>query len=281
MEAAAVNRDISTIAGQPQETPRFQQYRCTMSFNMNLTFLFLLVILQPFDLEGQAHLHEPGQSKAPPPHKAWDQLLKKHVSPEGWVDYRGFEGDKRNLVSYLENLGKRPPGEDWSQEAILAYYINLYNAATVLLILDHYPLQSIRDIPRPWTKKRIRIEDKSYSLGELEHRILRKMGEPRIHFALVCASVSCPKLLPGAYLEETLESQLQEVTRDFINDPARNRPSPETAHLSRIFKWYRGDFENQNTSLIDFINRYLAQPLPTETPVSYLPYDWSLNENRG
>jgi hypothetical protein len=86
-----------------------------MSFQMNLTLLFLLFLLQPLDLEGQAHLHEPGRSEAPPTHMAWDQLLKKHVSPEGQVDYRGFEGDKRNLVSYLDYLGQRLPGDDWSR----------------------------------------------------------------------------------------------------------------------------------------------------------------------
>ncbi len=248
---------------------------------MNWILVFLLFLPNSFDPGAKALPPCAPLPQAPPSHMAWDQLLKKHVSPEGWVDYRGFAGDKKRLISYLEDLGHHLPGEDWSREAKLAYYINLYNAATVLLILEHYPLKSIRDIPRPWAKKRIQIGDQRYSLGELEHDILRKMGEPRIHFAINCASVSCPKLLPRAFVEETLESQLEAVTRDFINDPSRNRFSPGEARLSRIFKWYRKDFENRNTSLIDFINRYLTDPLPAGIPVSYLPYDWSLNEKQG
>jgi hypothetical protein len=107
------------------------------------------------------------------------------------------------------------------------------------------------------------------------------MGEPRIHFAINCASVSCPKLLPQAYNEDRLDAQLEAVTRDFINDPSRNDLSGGQARLSRIFKWYRKDFKLEYTSLIDYINRYLTDPLPANTRVSYLPYDWSLNEKKG
>lgn len=232
-------------------------------------------------LEDQGLPPESRPLQQPPNHKAWDQLLQKHVSAEGWVDYRGFAGDRKALTAYLEDLGQQVPGEHWNRGAKLAYYINLYNAATVLLILEHYPVESIRDIPGPWGKKRVQIGGQRYSLEELEHGILRKMGEPRIHFAINCASVSCPILLPRAYQEETLDAQLEGATREFINDASRNRFSDGKASLSRIFRWYRKDFENRETSLMDFINRYLTDPLPVETRISYLPYDWALNEKRG
>ena len=244
-------------------------------------FLFLVFLIQSHDLDGMAQQPGPDLRLEPPSHLAWDQLLRKHVDPDGWVDYRGFAADRDKLIAYLKSLREPIPSENWSRQAQLAYYINLYNAATVLLILEHYPLESIRDISRPWGKKRIQIGDQRYSLSEIEHGILRKMGEPRIHFAINCASFSCPKLLPQAYMEKTLESQLEEVTRDFINDPSRNDLSNGRARLSRIFKWYRMDFSGSDTSLIDYINRYLEVPLPPQTPVSYLPYDWSLNEKKG
>jgi hypothetical protein len=208
-------------------------------------------------------------------------LLRKHVNPDGWVDYQGFSADREALQTYLETLSDHPPSEDWSKEARLAYFINLYNAATVQLILEHYPLESIRDIPRPWGKKGIKLGGQGYSLGEIEHGILRKLGDPRIHFAINCASFSCPKLLPEAYREATLEAQLEKATRDFLNDPARNEFSDGQARISRIFKWYRKDFTDGDTSLIRYINRYLPHPMPADTPISYLPYDWSLNENKG
>lgn len=247
---------------------------------MRWTFLFLVFLLQSLDVGGKA----PRQNHVPlrdtPSHLAWDRLLRKHVSPDGLVDYRGFASDQDQLVAYLESLSNQIPSEQWSRQARLAYYINLYNAATVLLILEHYPLESIRDISRPWGKKRIQIGDQRFSLSEIEHGILRKMGEPRIHFALNCASFSCPKLQPQAYREEALEAQLERATGDFINDFSRNDLSNGQARLSRIFKWYQKDFSTADKTLIDYINQYLPEPLPVNTRVSYLPYDWSLNENR-
>lgn len=247
---------------------------------MKWTFVFLILLLQSPGPGGKPQGQGPDPLQDTPSHLAWDRLLNRHVSPDGLVDYRGFASDKEELVAYLENLSEHIPSGQWSRQARLAYYINLYNAATILLILEQYPLESIRDISRPWGKKRIQIGDQRFSLSEIEHGILRKMGEPRIHFALNCASFSCPKLQPQAYMEETLEAQLERATRDFINDSSRNDHSNGQARLSRIFKWYRKDFTAGDTTLIGFINRYLAEPLPASTRVSYLPYDWSLNEKR-
>ncbi len=152
------------------------------------TALVLLLCLLPSCFPG-ARVQLPAAEipQQPPSHQVWDQLLQKHVSPDGWVDYPGFASDREALRTYLQTLGDHGPSGQWSRAARLAYFINLYNAATVELILEHYPLESIRDIPRPWGKKRVRIGEQHYSLGEIEHGILRKMEEPRIHFAINCA----------------------------------------------------------------------------------------------
>lgn len=215
-----------------------------------------------------------------PSHLIWDALLTDYVSADGMVDYQGLQADKQQLESYLERLAERIPGDHWSREEKLAYYINLYNAGTLRLILDHYPLQSIRDIRNPWGKKRLRIGDKSYSLNDIEHGILRKMNEPRIHFAVNCASFSCPKLLPEAFTAENIDAQLEAAAQAFINDPLRNRIDGDSALISRLFKWYKGDFTDKGGTLISYLNTYLEDPLPEDTKLDFLPYDWSLNQSR-
>ena len=239
--------------------------------------LFILVLIWSFvGLHAQA-LPREHSADPPPEHEAWDSLLRTYVSEDGLVDYLGFQRDKGKLQAYLALLSRHVPGRNWKRKELLAYFINLYNAGTVMLILEHLPLGSIRDIPRPWGNKFLTVGDQNISLSEIEHGILRKMDEPRIHFAINCASQSCPKLLSFAFTSATLESQLEKATHDFINDPERNRISAEKAALSRIFKWYRKDFTTRETSLIQYLNPYLPDPIPENTPVQYLPYDWSLN----
>lgn len=213
-----------------------------------------------------------------PAHDLWDALLSKHVDAAGQVDYGGFVADRAQLQAYLDTLASRVPGKHWSREAKLAYFINLYNAGTVMLIVQHYPLKSIKDISDPWGREFLRIGDVKVSLEGVEHGILRKMDEPRIHFAINCASLSCPRLQARAYTEKGLEKQLQTAAREFINDPLRNRFSDGKAQLSRIFKWFKGDFTGRGLTLVQFVNPYLPTPLPDDARVEYLPYDWSLND---
>ncbi len=219
------------------------------------------------------------QSGDPPPsHDLWDSLLSVHVSENGMVDYTGFQKDRKSLEAYLLQLSQRTPGEHWGQQELLAYFINLYNAGTVLLILEHFPLGSIREINRPWGKKFLRMGEEMVSLSDIEHGILREMGEPRIHFAINCASFSCPKLQPFAFTADALDSQLEQATRDFMNDPERNTTHGQEIALSRIFKWYRRDFTVGGTSLIQYLNQYLEEAIPEKTPIRFRPYDWSLND---
>lgn len=245
------------------------------------TFIFLLTIIS-FSIEGNAILEsnfEFETSNFLVDHDSWNTLLSKHVDSEGNVDYSAFVEDKSKLEAYLSHLDKNPPVENWSKNEKLAYYINLYNAATVKLIIDNYPLKSIKDISSPWDKKWVMVGGKKLSLGNIEHKILRKMDEPRIHFAINCASYSCPKLVNKAFLPESMEMQLEEATIDFVNDSSRNKISENKVQLSNIFKWYKGDFTDNGT-LIEYLNQYSKTKADKKAKVSYLTYDWGLNESR-
>ncbi len=220
----------------------------------------------------------------PPSHHLWDQLLKKHVDAAGWVDYPGFLEDSVQLNTYLGVLSAGHPNDRfWSPEQQLAYWINVYNAFTVKLILDHYPIASIKDIKKGipfvnsvWDIKFIQIEDEQYDLNNIEHGILRKhFAEPRIHFAINCASVSCPRLAAHAYTATELEPQLTQAAEDFLSDPLRNQPGE--GKLSSIFSWFKGDFTD-GQSLRAFVNRYAKDQIPEDIKITFLNYDWSLNE---
>ncbi|MRI01793.1 DUF547 domain-containing protein [Kriegella sp. EG-1] len=212
-------------------------------------------------------------------HTLWNTLLKKHVDSDGNVNYAAFKTDKVDLETYLDQLNKNSPSDTWSKNEKLAYYINLYNAATVKLILDNYPLKSIKDINSPWDKKWVLVGGKKYSLGSIEHKILRKMDEPRIHFAINCASYSCPKLINTAFTADKMEAQLEAATIDFINDSSRNKISENNIQLSNIFKWYKTDFTDKS-SLIDYLNKYAKIKASENAKLSYLNYDWGLNVAR-
>ena len=219
--------------------------------------------------------HAPAISAISIDHSQWSALLEKFVTDDGKVDYKGFLREKPKLDDYIENLSTQIPADDWSVQEQLAYYINMYNAQTVNLILKNYPIQSIKDINGPWTTDFIKIGDKELSLGALEHSILRKMNEPRIHFAINCASASCPKLSNKAYTAEKLDEQLEKATYDFI-DSNNNNIAKAKLELSRIFKWYKGDFNDGK--LIQYINPYTEVKIGPKAKIKYMKYDWSLNE---
>ncbi len=209
-------------------------------------------------------------------HSTWNTLLKKHVKADGMVDYKGFKKDRAELDKYLKMLSSQEPSEDWGVNELLAYYINLYNAYTVDLILRNYPVKSIKDINSPWTSEFVKVGDTKISLAGIENSILRKMNEPRIHFAINCASISCPKLLNEAYTADKMEKQLERVTREFINSD-KNEISANAAKLSSIFDWYEKDFKEKG-SVIDYINQYSNTKINSGASISYKEYNWDLNE---
>ena len=211
-------------------------------------------------------------------HSQWDGLLKDHVGGDGMVDYKGFEKDRKALQEYLTMLSKQRPNDGWSVQELLAYYINLYNAHTVELILENYPVKSIKDINGPWTKAIVPIGTKKLSLGGIENGILRKMNEPRIHFAINCASISCPNLLNEAYTAERINEQLDYAASQFINGD-KNELGEITVRLSSIFKWYEKDYlVNGTADVVAYINRFSKVKINNNATIEYLDYDWNLNE---
>lgn len=210
-------------------------------------------------------------------HSTWDDLLKKHVKENGLVDYKGFKNDREKLDKYLKMLSSQNPTEDWGSNELLAYYINLYNAYTVDLILRNYPVKSIKDIDSPWTKEFVKVGDTEISLGGIENSVLRKMSEPRIHFAINCASISCPKLMNWAYTANKIDQQLDKATKEFINSD-NNEISANSAQLSSIFDWYKKDYTESGMSLIEYVNQYSSTKINSGAKITYKDYNWDLNE---
>lgn len=227
------------------------------------------------------------QSSARPiKHTLWDSLLKTHVDEQGWVDYKGFIQDSNKVNKYLRLLETHHPNDKWSTNEQKAYWINLYNAFTVKLIMDHYPTPSIKDIKKGipfvntvWDIKFIHIEDATYDLNNIEHGILRpKFKDPRVHFAVNCASYSCPALRNEAYTAKKLDQQLDDAARKFLTDPNKNIITPTDIQLSKIFSWYRGDFKINGGNIIDFLNKYSPTKIEKNASIHYLDYQWTLNE---
>ncbi len=211
-------------------------------------------------------------------HSVWDQALVLNVSSDGKVNYKGFMRDSSQLYLYFSQLSENPPQENWTKQEKLAYWINAYNAYTIKLIIDSYPIKSIKDLDKPWDKKFFKIGGEWYSLNDLEHKILRKFGDPRIHFAINCASFSCPVVLNKAYTGDTLNAVLEEQTRKFINDPARNHITDKVVSVSQIFSWFKKDFKVNGGNVVDFINNYSKVKITNQPSKGYKEYDWSLNE---
>lgn len=220
-------------------------------------------------------------------HDAWTAILQQYVNDHGYVDYAALKENRKALDQYLDELKKGWPAENWSKEEKLSFWINAYNAFTLDLVLENYPVESIKDIGSkiqipfvntPWDIKFIEIGDKNIDLNYIEHSILRKeFDEPRIHFAIVCASESCPDLRREAYTADKLDQQLTEDARRFLADESKNKIKEDEVQLSKIFSWFKSDFTKQG-SLIEFINNYSPLKISESAEVRSLEYDWSLND---
>lgn len=242
---------------------------------MHFPSVFLLIF--SLMLSGSSATTAPSNLSPKPDHSGWNALLQQHVSASGKVNYKAIKMDGKAFKAYLNELETKTPQSDWTREEAMSYWINAYNAFTVALIIEHYPVKSIRDIHQgePWDVKWIKLGGKTYSLNDIEHSILRPTyKDARIHFAVNCAARSCPPLLNEAYTASRLEEQLERVTRKFINNTKFNQLSANSVNLSKIFEWYAEDFPR----LIPFLKRYTNVPLNAETSIQYNSYDWSLNE---
>jgi Protein of unknown function, DUF547 len=210
-------------------------------------------------------------------YKKTNRFLEKYVSENGNVNYEKIKINKSELDDIINQFEKNQPTAKWTKNEKLAYYINAYNIYTLKVVVDNYPTKSIKDIDNAWNKKIIATGKTKISLGDVEHKILRKMNEPRIHFAINCASFSCPNLLNEAYLPETIDKQLETVTKSFVNDKTKNNITEKEIKISEIFNWFASDFKTKKTSLIDFINNYSKVKIDKKAKVKFLDYNWNLN----
>lgn len=236
-------------------------------------------------------------------HTALDRTLKRFATVQGavsFLDYGALKKNRHDFDLYVISLESVTGGEFYglSKPEKLAFLINAYNALTIKLVLDNYPVASIKDIRIPMTLKNplrniwdhtfFRLFMENHTLNDIEHEMIRKkFNEPRIHFALVCASKGCPALRNEAFVAERLNEQLEDAATTFLKDKTRNRfePGEKTLYLSSIFKWYGSDFEKNGSLVKEFIATRMANT-PEETKairdprvkIKYLDYDWSLND---
>lgn len=212
-------------------------------------------------------------------------LLAKYVQNKR-VDYAGFKQEQEHFEQFLELMAQAKP-EQMSHQDQFAYYINLYNAWTIRVVLRKYPnLDTIRDVgslfTKPWQIKCVRIGEQIFTLDQIEHEILRpRFQDPRVHFAINNAAISCPPLRNEPYRGETLDAQLEDATISFVNDPERNYIKGKYLHVSKIFTWYKEDFTGR---VVPFFLKYTIgkfhsdlEKNPKRINVTYLPYDWGLN----
>jgi hypothetical protein len=226
-------------------------------------------------------------------HSAWDRFVETYVSsfPDGVnrVAYADVtNADRRQLARYIDTLTAiRIRSYNRAQQR--AYWINLYNALTVKVVLDHYPVKSIRQIKPhlfsigPWQEKRIMVEGAELSLDDIEHRILRPIWrDPRLHYALNCASIGCPNLLNQAFTAANSETLLTRAARAYINNPRGAELRNGRLVVSSIYKWYKEDFGDTDTGVIGHLRRYaepaLSAQLRETTRISAYRYDWALND---
>ena len=225
-------------------------------------------------------------------HAAWDALLKKHVvvlegGKASQLSYAGAARDRQGLKHYLDELSRLPEAQfrAWTRAEQLAFLINAYNAFTVEKVLTRYPdIGSIWDFGKlfgnPFRDRFFVLLGSAKSLDDIEHGMLRKTyGEPRIHFAVNCASIGCPMLREEAYVARHLETQLEEQARRFLSDRSRNRYRDGRLEVSKIFDWFKEDFEPRE----QYFKRYahiLGMPAGASAPLAFLDYDWSLNDSR-
>lgn len=230
-------------------------------------------------------------------HRQFAVFLRDYleVGPDGLnrVAYArvGAEG-RAMLDAYISSLSTTPVGLLARPEQ-MAFWANLYNALTLDVILEHHPVDSIRDIDispgffadGPWGKKLVEVEGEAVSLDDIEHRILRPIwGDPRVHYAVNCASVGCPNLLPAPFTGATIDTMLDAGARAFVNHPRGARVTSGELRVSSIYSWFGDDFGGDDTGVIAHLRRYadppLAAALSSITRISSHDYDWSLNDAR-
>lgn len=215
-----------------------------------------------------------------PDPEPWDRFLQAVVDEEGMVDYNLAAGEaQKDLDAYIAQIAMAVPAKFDNDQQRLAFYINAYNALVIKGVLRYQPIESVKDVGSAslfFRERAYHVAGVQVSLHGFEQKVIRRY-DPRLHFALNCASYSCPPLSNRAYRAETLDQQLEQATRRFLGDPQRNQFVGETWRLSQIFQWYAQDFK---PNVVDFIQSRRPQASPEPEDIEYLPYDWSLNRSR-
>jgi len=239
-----------------------------------------------------------------PDHGVFDRALRRVVHGRS-VDYAALKAGPTDLEHYLEELASTPAArlEAADATARMAFWINAYNACALKLVIDHYPIRkpgfpaslvrslqgvpanSIRQIPDTWDRKFCPVAGQERSLDEIEHEIIRPMGDPRIHFAVNCASRSCPALARSAYRPGELSDQLDEAVRRFLADSTQYRlvrGDAPVIRLNKILDWYQDDFGGTD-GVVTFLLRYVGEEdaayiRANAPPIEYNDYDWTLND---
>jgi len=223
-------------------------------------------------------------------HALFNNVLVQYVK-DARVDYASLETHPQELNRYLDQVAavSEPEFKRWDESQQIAFLSNAYNAYTLRLIIEHYPVESIKDIGGffngPWDQPVVKLFGKTIDLNTVEHEILRvDYAEPRIHFALVCAAKGCPPLRSEAFVGIRLDEQLEDQERQFLATPDKNRiaAAERTVFLSPIFKWYGGDFGKEPGSVLAALKPYWPD-MPggldyDDFKIRYTDYDWSLNE---
>ncbi len=218
-------------------------------------------------------------------HAEYDALLKKHVKGDGRVDYAGIKKDHASLQKYLGQLATAPI-ESLSRDELLALLINTYNAYTLDLIVRNYPVESIKKLSKPWDSKFVKLGGETITLNDVEHKFLRPVelfNDPRMHFAINCASVGCPPLRKGAYTGKGIDAQLAEGVREALKKPRYLKVSGDGVEVSKILDWFKDDFVKKYGTLREFLALHAtgrAKELLSKEGVSigYQSYDWDLND---
>ncbi len=277
--------------------PRYRRFLVALSCMALTAFTGLEQLFAPTpDLWARWAQHDKS-SGARIDHSNWTTLLKKTVrrDPRGVdrVDYGAYSAaDRKRLEHYINVLSKFPVDSRRPTEQ-RAFWINLYNALTVKTVLDHYPVDSIRDIDispgifvdGPWDKKLVEVEGIMVSLNDIEHRILRPIWrDPRLHYALNCASNGCPDLQDEAFTADNTETLLDRAARNYVNDARGVRFHDKELTVSKIYLWFQEDFDNNIAGVLAHLRRYakpeLAARLEGVTDIDGFDYDWSLNDVR-
>lgn len=238
--------------------------------------------------------HSRNETAARIDHTPFTRLLRAHVRPDqnglNRVDYRQLKNARTTLRSYIKSLAAfRVTSLERPDQ--FAYWVNLYNAVTLDVVLDAYPVKSIRDIDispglfsnGPWGKKLVTVEGTPLSLDDIEHKILRPVfKDPRVHYAVNCASIGCPNLQQQAFRPRDLEAQLEEAARAFINSPRGVKLQAGQIRASKIYSWFKQDFGEDENEILNHLNKYAAPELKaklkTATTIDSYFYDWTLND---